>query len=900
MSRNDRSAEDGKRLLVRLMSAFLLLSALPLAGLAGLHLLAFEQSLRETTLLNLSSIADKKVDQIDAYLNERLTDSRVLAMATATREAMRTSAGLAQGRSTSDSAVASFRADLQALFDAGDYEDLMLVDTSGNLLFSFPREADPGTNPFSGQDGDTQLARAYREAIALSEGQTTPAALHTASDGQPVILLVSPVLAAGQLLGTLVLRLDLDNLIAVASDTTSLGQTGETVLAQADQGQALYIGPLRHRQDAALHPRMALERTPPTTQAALEGTHGSGLTWDYALNEVAAAWRHLPALGWGMVVKMDAQEALAPARRLRDDSLTTLALFLLLAGTAAFWFGRSLSHPIQRLAAATRRIAAGDLGERAAIAGCRELRGLATSFNRMADRLAEEQTRLEERVTERTRALRESQSRYEESERNLERAQKVARIGSWHLDLAGHRLEWSEETYRIFGVDARTPLSYEVFLKCVHPDDRASVDAAWRATLKGAEYAIDHRILVGDGTKWVREQAELLFDTEGRLWAGIGTVQDITAQVMTDQALRASEERLRSIFERANAGIAFTDREGNLIKVNACFAKLVEYRLEELRGMNFACFTHPDDLAIEVGLLDEIEEGARDEYRLEKRYLTKSGKLLWVDIAASAVRDQRGTPINFVGLVVDITERKRAEQALAEQHEQLARSNAELEQCAYIASHDLRQPLRMVNSYVQLLQRRLDPHLDEETRQMMGFVTEGAVRMDQMLVSLLEYSRVGRMDEPLAPIESRGAIEEALRFLGPAIAEAQAEIRLEGDWPRVLANRNELTRLFQNLIGNAIKYRARERRPLVTLSVASNAEFWQFCVEDNGIGIDPTQFEHLFKLFQRLHGRETYEGTGIGLAVCRKILDRHGGRIWVESRGAGRGSRFRFTLQRAG
>ena len=236
------------------------------------------------------------------------------------------------------------------------------------------------------------------------------------------------------------------------------------------------------------------------------------------------------------------------------------------------------------------------------------------------------------------------------------------------------------------------------------------------------------------------------------------------------------------------------------------------------------------------------------------------------------------------------------QEALAAKTEALARSNAELEQFAYVASHDLRQPLRMVNSYVQMLEKRLAGQLDEDTRRMMGFATEGARRMDQMLVSLLEYSRVGRTGEPMAMLDTRQAVDEALRFLGPAIAAAHAHVAVAGEWPRLHASRNEFSRLFQNLIGNAIKYRAPDREPEIVVRAAQSDGHWRFLVADNGIGIDPAQFDRLFRVFQRLHSREQYEGTGVGLAVCRKIVERHGGRIWVESDGEGRGARFCFEL----
>ena len=243
--------------------------------------------------------------------------------------------------------------------------------------------------------------------------------------------------------------------------------------------------------------------------------------------------------------------------------------------------------------------------------------------------------------------------------------------------------------------------------------------------------------------------------------------------------------------------------------------------------------------------------------------------------------------------------RAQAEEALQQKSDELFRSNAELEQFAYVVSHDLRQPLRMINSYMNLLERALGDKLDDETREMMGFAAGGARRMDQMLVSLLEYSRVGRKGEPMAPLASREAVAEALDFLAPEIEETGAKVRVFGEWPEIVASRDEFTRLWQNLIGNALKYRAPDRVPQVEVMVAPEDGGWRFCVADNGIGIDPQQFDRLFKVFQRLHTRDQYEGTGIGLAVARKIVERHGGRIWVESEGAGQGCRFIFILPNA-
>ena len=236
----------------------------------------------------------------------------------------------------------------------------------------------------------------------------------------------------------------------------------------------------------------------------------------------------------------------------------------------------------------------------------------------------------------------------------------------------------------------------------------------------------------------------------------------------------------------------------------------------------------------------------------------------------------------------DVTERKALEL-------DIKRSNDELERFAYVASHDLRQPLRMVGSYLTLLERRLKDRLDEEERQYVAFAVGGAQRMDRMIVDLLEYSKVGRQGTEKEVVSLGGVLSRALDNLGAAIAEAEAEVVVPAGLPQVVGHESELVRLFQNLVGNAIKFRAPDRRPCVTVECLDMAREWVVAVSDNGIGIAPEDHGRLFNVFQRLVLQEQYEGNGIGLAVCRKICENNGGRIWVESE-AGVGSTFLVAL----
>lgn len=244
-------------------------------------------------------------------------------------------------------------------------------------------------------------------------------------------------------------------------------------------------------------------------------------------------------------------------------------------------------------------------------------------------------------------------------------------------------------------------------------------------------------------------------------------------------------------------------------------------------------------------------------------------------------------------LELEIAERKKAEENLARQAEELARSNRELEQFAYVASHDLQEPLRMVANYTELLARRYRDRLDSDANEFIGFAVEGATRMQRLINDLLEYSRVGRRTDPMREVDTAQVLQQALMNLYSAI-DSSGAIITSADMPVVHGHAGQLVQLFQNLISNAIKFSG-GRRPQIHICARCDSGRWIFSVKDNGIGIDPEYAERIFVIFQRLHGYTEYPGTGIGLAICKKIVERHAGRIWVEST-AGEGATFHFTI----
>jgi light-regulated signal transduction histidine kinase (bacteriophytochrome) len=300
-------------------------------------------------------------------------------------------------------------------------------------------------------------------------------------------------------------------------------------------------------------------------------------------------------------------------------------------------------------------------------------------------------------------------------------------------------------------------------------------------------------------------------------------------------------------------------------------------------------FTPDEWLPADEKALAELQErGICEPY--EKEYVRTDGTRVPVYLADARLPGPDG---QIAAFVLDITDRKRAEQAIQRVTDDLLRSNAELEQFAYVASHDLQEPLRMVSSYVQLLAKRYVGRLDNDADEFIGYAVDGAKRMQNLINDLLAYSRVGRRGSEFAPVSAEFLLQEALANLQLTIEDTQTKITHD-PLPAVLGDPIQLSMIFQNLLGNAMKFRGAEP-PCIHIGVREEEGHWIFSIRDNGIGLDPIFAERIFVIFQRLNDRTSYPGTGIGLAICKRIIQRHGGRIWVESQ-PGQGCTFFFTL----
>jgi PAS domain S-box-containing protein len=419
-------------------------------------------------------------------------------------------------------------------------------------------------------------------------------------------------------------------------------------------------------------------------------------------------------------------------------------------------------------------------------------------------------------------------------------------------------------------------LRYERMLHVVatsgYVRDAAPDPQAWvQRHLAGSSHALPTTEQVADG-RW--------FLCSDRPTSNGGLVfvrNDITRQTVVEDRLR----RLSTAVEQSPVSIVITDLAGAILYVNPRFCEVTGYTEAEVLGANPRLLKSGEMPHLAYRDMWRTIAGG-EVWKGEFHNRKKNGDLYWESALISPIRDETGHICGYVGVKEDITRQKADAARLRLTVDELARSNAELEQFAYVSSHDLREPLRTISSYVTLLERRYGDRLDDDAREFIAYAKDGARRMDQLILDLLEFSRIGRHSGPPSPVDLGAAVAQACTNLRGAIEASGATVTVSPDLPVVVGNHGELVRLFQNLIGNAVKYRKPSLPPAVRIEWRRDGREWIVSVVDNGIGIAPEYFDRIFRIFQRLHTRDEYEGTGIGLAICKKIMEHHGGRIWVE------------------
>jgi len=373
-------------------------------------------------------------------------------------------------------------------------------------------------------------------------------------------------------------------------------------------------------------------------------------------------------------------------------------------------------------------------------------------------------------------------------------------------------------------------------------------------------------------------------------------VRERTAEmIQTNRQMERERDKAQRYLEIAGAIIVALNERGEVSLINQKGCELLEYSQEDILGKNWFEHFVPESVRDELkALFRKLVAGEIDSAKYyENPILTRSQKQRMIAWQNTLLKDDAGKIIGTLSSGMDISERKMMEDELRKALEELRRSNQDLEQFAYVASHDLQEPLRMVSSFTQLLEKKYKDQLDDEGREFIKFAVDGANRMRRLINDLLAYSRVRTRGKEMEPTDSHSALGEALANLSAMVQESGAIITND-DLPVVKADKSQLIQLFQNLISNAIKF-CSEDVPHIHISAEKQDNEWLFSVKDNGIGIEPQYYDKIFEIFKRLQRDEKYPGTGIGLAICKRIVERHNGRIWVESE-PGKGSVFYFTI----
>lgn len=462
------------------------------------------------------------------------------------------------------------------------------------------------------------------------------------------------------------------------------------------------------------------------------------------------------------------------------------------------------------------------------------------------------------------------------------------------LDPAGRVVTWNVGAERIKGYSAEQIIGQN-FSCFFLPEDikRGRPEEVLRLTAATGRQEEQWIRVRKDGTRFL---ANIVFTA---LYDEAGNLQGFSEFSHDLSESKESGAKYRGLLEAAPDAMVVVSQEGEIVLLNVQAEKQFGYRRDELVGQKvkniipegFAERLIADALrSAEDALAQQIGTG------IELSGRRKDGSEFPIEIMLSPLESAEG--ILVTAAIRDITKRKKAEAHLLQKMVELSRSNEELGHFANIASHDLQEPLRMVASYTQLLSKRYKGKLDSDADEFIGFAVDGASRMQRLIQDLLEYSRVGTQGKELVNASCEEALQQALVNLSGVIEESGAQVTHD-PLPAVFADEMQLVQLFQNLIGNGVKYQS-PGIPRVHISAVKNGEAkWIFSVKDNGLGIDPQYFEKIFGMFQRLHKREEFAGTGIGLAICKKIAERHGGSIAVESQ-PGKGSTFRFVLTGSG
>lgn len=1009
----------------KLIIVFLGVALIPLLFVSAVTFNNYKSSLQELRFTQLENLVTFKAKRIEQYFEELKKSVMIVQNAYLIKKNLPLLTELSREplspefRAAKGGIDSSWRNN-QVLLGA---LNIMLVNPQGKVVYAsnpaYPLRDFSNTLPGPGE-------KAFEEG--KNKFYLSGVFLDRELGNKQAMLMTAPALDfEDNFIGVIAFEADLSPIYSLVKDTTGLGHTGETLLGEKVGNQIVFLNPLRHEPGAGLNKFVDIGGSfAKPMQEAAQGRTGRGQLIDYRGKEVVAAWSYIPALNWGIVAKIDTQEAFAEAQNLRNLTLIIITLLFFLVGIMALSIAKSISDPIKKLVTGTEIIGSGNLDYKVGIGLKDEIGQLSRAFDKMtsdlkttiasrdeldkeiaARNIAEEsiakqreelqtiidsariwifykdknncflrvnkafaevmgmpKEKLEGKcmhelypkeqadafwkddleviasnkpklniiepmqsvkgmfwvktdkipyrdaqgniigiigfATDIT-ALKRAGEAIRESREDLNRAQAVAHTGSWRLDVNKNELTWSDENHRMFGIPTGTPLTYETFLSCVHPDDRAQVDGKWRAALLGENYDIVHRIVVDGEIKWVREKATLEFDKQGKLLGGFGTTQDITELKKAEEALLESEKARQDLqLEAARAQVLKAERQRlyDLLETLPVYVVLLtpDYRV------SFANKFFRDRFGEDHGRccfeymfkLDQPCENC-ETYKVLKTRLPHHWEWLGPDGRNYDIYDfpfkEADGSIHIMEMGIDITEGKKAQKALLEAQKEIEKAKrlSDIGTLAATVAHELRNPLAAIRMAAFNIKRKAqNPLLEKHFINIEKKVSES----DQIINNLLFYSRLRAPH--YESVDLHKIIEECLEIAKKRAVKNEVVIKKKyRALRRVLVDADSLQmkELFSNLLNNA--YDAMHGNPgsIEIGSMHDKDGIVRIYIKDTGAGMDE---EHLKRCHEPFFTTKA-KGTGLGLTVSFQIAHLHSGKIEIDSK-VGEGTTVTITL----
>lgn len=520
-------------------------------------------------------------------------------------------------------------------------------------------------------------------------------------------------------------------------------------------------------------------------------------------------------------------------------------------------------------------------------------------FSFLLYKFAQQPYTLKKKITETTEELQLSNQRFQ-------LATKANSQIIWDWDLVTNTTIRSENFEKLLGYKQTNESSHNEFWKSlIHPDDLEKVEKNLQKTLSGKKnkWSQEFRVRKSNGqTIYILDRGRVIRNNEGKAIRLIGSTQDISERKKIEDEIISQKQRFSNVIEGTNAGTWEWNVQTGETIFNETWAEIIGYSLKELEPISIQTwqkFAHPEDFIESGKQLDLHFSGKSDRYEAECRMLHKDGHWVWVlDRGKVLSWTEDGKPLMMFGTHVDITQKKKREEEIKTANQKLQSANEELRSFASVASHDMKEPLRMISSFLELLEMKYHSVLDEKGIQYIRFAVDGAKRLSRLTGDMMEYATIGFDPKDLKKLDLNEIIQEVLAIKQNELEEGKVKIETQ-KLPSVLGIKTPIKTVFINLISNAIKYQKQGNTPLVKISAENLKDLVKITVEDNGIGIEKEYFDQIFALFGRLHSKKEFGGTGLGLSVSKKIIRQHGGDIWVESE-LGIGSKFHFTLKKYG